>query len=102
MKKHIKNLDTLEKEIYRLQLKAKSLEEKFDDRLDHLRENYSSMLMNSLFRKNNTKETVTGAVAGSVLNNERLQNAFSRVADHLIDRAAEGIEGLVDKMLGRK
>ena len=37
----IKNLDTLEKEIYRLRLEAKNYESKLEDNLDHLQKNYA-------------------------------------------------------------
>lgn len=49
--KKIHNLVTLEREIYRLELKAKNIEEKMNRNFDHLHDNYLSMFLNSFFPK---------------------------------------------------
>ncbi len=54
--KNIHNLDTLEKEIYRLRLSAKNIEEKLDNNFEHPQQNYSSMFMNFFFAKRSMKK----------------------------------------------
>ncbi|HEY6504802.1 MAG TPA: hypothetical protein VIZ28_12555 [Chitinophagaceae bacterium] len=98
----IHNLDTLEKEIYRLQLEAKNTEEKLDRNFDHLRDNYSSMFMNSFFSSRRNKEEGRSSFFDSFFKNENFTAAINKVTDHIANRAAEGIENLVDKIFQKK
>lgn len=102
----IKNLDTLEKEIYRLRLEAKSFERKLEDNLDHLQKNYASMAINSVFGKSSEKESgkekIKEKIFTSIWENEKIRNGIDKIIGHLADRAAEGIENLIDKILHRK
>src|SRR3974390_3231293 len=103
MANKIKNLDTLEKEIYRLRLEAKSKEEKLEENLDYLQKNYASMIMNSIFnRAHSGKEKIKEKFFSSVWENEKIQEGINKIISHLADRASEGIENLVDKILHRK
>lgn len=97
----IKNLDTIEKEIYRLRLKAKNLEQKFDNQFENLHDNYSSLLLNTFLKRKKPREE-NAAENKSILSIEKLESAFTRIADHLIDKAADSIENVVDKMLKSK
>jgi uncharacterized protein YlxW (UPF0749 family) len=102
MKKNIHNLNSLEKELQRLQSKSEELENKLDGNLHHLQDNYSSMIMNSVLQKGvNIKNTVAGTIAGAVLGNDKLQQALSKILNNLLDRGAEAIDYLADK-IGRK
>lgn len=94
----IKNLDTLEKEIYRLKLKARTLEDHFDDNLDHLQHNYGSMIRNSIFHSKKESQQKHATLVDTVLQNERLQEALDRMVNHLADKAAEGIDAVIDKL----
>ena len=95
--KKIRNTNTLEREIYRLQLEAKNLEEKIDRNLEHLQENYFSMTMNSFFQKKEKKSFFE-----SVFRNENFTATLNKVTDHISSRAAESIETLVDKIFHKK
>jgi len=99
----IKNIESLDEEIKRLQHKAKSLEGKLDDNLDYLQDNYSSMILNSVLPGVaggiNVKNSVAGTIAGLVLGNERIQGVISKVATHFIDKAADGLDKLADKIV---
>ncbi len=102
----IRNLDTLEKEIYRLRLEAKNYEEKLEHNLDHFQKNYASMAINSVFRrspeKESGKERIKEKIFSSIWNNEKIRNGINKIIGHLADRASEGIENLFDKILHRK
>ena len=98
----IRNLDVLEKEIYRLRLEAKNTAEKLENNLDYLQHNYGSMTMNSIFSrstKGSGKENVKLRIFSSFWENEKVQNGINRIVDHLADKTAEGIENLLDKIL---
>jgi hypothetical protein len=100
MPRKIKNIESLNEEIARLQAKAKGLEGDLNENLDYLQDNYSSLIMNSVFRgagEMNMKSSVAGTVAGLVLGNERIQAILSKLTTQLLDKAADGLEKLADK-----
>ncbi|OQY95555.1 MAG: hypothetical protein B6D37_05125 [Sphingobacteriales bacterium UTBCD1] len=102
----IKNLDSLEKEIYRLRLEAKNYEGKLEENLDHLQKNYASMTFNTVFSrspdKESGKERIKEKIFSSIWENERIRSGIDKIIGHLADRASEGIESLIDKILHRK
>jgi hypothetical protein len=99
--KHIRNIDTLEKEVYRLKLEAKNIEEKLDKNLDHLQENYFSMTMNSFFGHRKHKEE-PGSFFDSFVNSDGFRSAVNKVTDHIANNTAESLEKLVDKLFHKK
>lgn len=104
MKKiRIRSLDTLEKEIYRLRLEAKNMEETLDKNLDHFQENYRSMTMNSFFHKKKQEdEKQENGFFNSFFKNENFKAAINNITDHIADRAAEGIENLINRIFQKK
>ena len=99
----IKNLDTLEKEIYRLQLEARNYEDKLGENLDYLQKHYASMTVNSIFnRASSTKEKVKEKIFSSIWENEKIRSGIDKIIGHLADSAAEEIENLIDKILHKK
>jgi hypothetical protein len=108
MAKKITSIETIDREIARLQLKAKDIEGELDKSLDYLQDNYSSMIMNSVFSgaangiSGGLKGGVLSTILGFILGNEKLVEAFSRVTNHLVDKAADGIDKLADKIVKKK
>ena len=104
MAQKINNTESLDQEIRRLQAKADKLEEKLDESLDYLQDNYSSMIMNSVLSKaaGGFKGGVAGTVLSFLLGNEKLMGAFSKIANHLVEKAAAGIDILADKLTKSK
>ena len=102
MARKIKDIASLDKEIRRMQEKAQVLEGKLDESLDYLQDNYSSMLVNSVFNTGGMKSTVTGTVLSFLLGNEKLRDAFSKIINHLTDKVAAGLDILADKLGGKK
>ena len=96
--KNIHNLDTLEREIYRLKLEAKNIEEKLDRNLDHLQDNCFSMTMNSVFGKSRQHDESKGGFFDSFLKNESFNAAINKMTENIADKAATGIEILIDKL----
>jgi hypothetical protein len=86
-KKDIRNMDQLEKEIYRLRLEARKKEDKFSSQLDFFRANFASITMNSFFSRSNKEKSNAGP-------KERF---FSSIADKLADKAINGIENLLKR-----
>jgi hypothetical protein len=61
------------------------------------------MAKNSIFsKKDGVKETITEGITGSFLKNERLQHAIDKIVSHLVDKATEGIDTLIEKLFQKK
>jgi len=100
--RNIHNLDSLEREIYRLKLEAKNISEKMDRNFEHFHGNFSSITMNSFCRKEKKKEGETESLFGSFLKNEKLNNFAGKITDRIANRAAESIDKLIDKIFHKK
>jgi hypothetical protein len=100
--KKINTLDKLESEIYRLKLEAKNTEDKLEDNFLHFRNNFSSLLSNSLFCKKASHENGKENFFESVLNNERINTVLTRITDRLTNHAAAGFESLIDRLFHKK
>lgn len=98
MTKHIKDLQSLDREIYLLRLRARELEEKIDISLNYLQDNYSSMTMKSVFPFLLQKAGFTGSILQIFLQNERLKENLGRLTDYLFERISDGLEYLADKV----
>jgi hypothetical protein len=99
----IKNIDTLEKEIYRLRLEARDYKDKLEENLEHLQKHYASMTMNSFFNRNSsTKERVKDKIFSSIWENEKIRHGIDKIVGYLAEKATDGIESLIDKILHRK
>ena len=96
MRKNIHNLGTLEKEIYRLRLKAKTTADKLNENFEYLQDHYSSMTMNSILNrscdhKENHKEKLKEKIINFIWKNEKVHDGVNKVIDHLADKTSEGI-----------
>ncbi|MGC4035431.1 MAG: hypothetical protein QM764_05670 [Chitinophagaceae bacterium] len=103
MGKRINSVEALDQEILRLQAKAKVLENELDHSLDYLQDNYSSMIMNSVFSRTagNIKNGVVGTVLSLVMSNEKLMDAVGSITGQLLNKLAEGLEKLTERF-GKK
>lgn len=99
----IHNLDSLEKEIYRLKLHSKKLEDKMDENFTHLKENYGRMARNSVFgKKEGMKDALGAGISGAFFRNERLQQAIDKIVSHLVEKATDGLDSLIDKLFRKE
>jgi hypothetical protein len=99
----VKNLNTLEKEIYRLKMRSKEIEKSLDGNIESLRENYGSMAMNSFFgQKKSSSSNFWASLTARILESEKLQNSFSKLAESLADKIGEGISHAADKIFHKK
>jgi hypothetical protein len=96
----IHNLDTLEKEIYRLQLDAATKEKQLEENIDWLRHNARQLVIDELFCRKR-QQASTGESPGNG-KHERWKNFFDRVGEKFADRAADGVEKLLDKLIDKK
>jgi hypothetical protein len=100
--KNIHNLDTLDKEIYRLKLEAKNIEDKLDDNFEKLRHNWFSMSMNSIFHKKKNEESSKSHFFDSFFKNDGFNAVVNKITDHIANRASDGIDSLIDKIFHKK
>jgi hypothetical protein len=97
-----RDLDSLEREIRRLTIKAKRMEKQMDDNLDYLQENYTGMLFNSILPLKSKKKGWASGFVSILTGNPRLQQSLGRLADYLAEKATEGLDTLFSRFFGKK
>ena len=104
-KKKIRNVASLEAEIVRLNLRAIELENKLEDNIDELKDNFGSMAFNSVFKRKNTPygSSVNGnhfwsAFTTRVLDNEKLQSNIGNAVERFVEKLSEGVENLFGRV----
>jgi hypothetical protein len=100
--KNIRNLDSLDRELYRLKLEAKNLEDKLDRNLDHLQEDYLSMTMNSFLCKHDNKNNGNNEFWKSFVKNNGFNSAVNTIAGSIAAKASEGLSDWMSKFLHKK
>lgn len=98
----VHNLDTLEREILRLRLKAKATEEELEKNMDYLQENYPAMLFHSFTNTKKEQASKKHTLLESLLKNEHLSTAINKISEHIANKASVHIENLVDKLFKKK
>jgi len=101
-KENIHNLDSLEREIYRLNSEAKNIEEKLDKNLDYLQDNCWTMTMNSLFSKNESRKNGDTGFWKNFFKHEGFNTTINTIAGNIADRASEGLHGWMNNFFGKK
>jgi len=99
--KDIHNMDSLQREIYRLKLEARDIEDKLDDNFDYLQQNYSSMTMNS-FLPGEKKGNPGKGIFSSFIKNENVASFMNNISGHITERVLENIDGLIDGVFHRE
>jgi hypothetical protein len=100
--KKIQDLRSLDKEIARLRVKAKLLEGKMDDNFTYLQEHSSALMINTLLSGIIKKESALEAVVNLFAQSERLQKTLGSIAEILIERIANVLDYLVNKISPQK
>ena len=100
--RNIKNLESLEREIYRLQVKTRKMEDKLEDNFEYLQNNFSSLLMNSFFQKRSKDKVKENGETSSFFKNEKAGYFFGKVSDHLAGKVADAVTNLVDRMFHKE
>ncbi len=96
----IHSQDSLEKEIYRLQLELRRMEDQVDHNMDYLHEHGASLFMHSLFgRKKNPAAWGSGYQAGFA--RRALRIIFNKMADRIAGRAVNSLESLFHSLFGK-
>lgn len=98
-KKNIHNLDSLEREIYRLKLQAKNMEGKLDKNLDYLQDNYWNMTMNSFFCKGDSKKNGGGS---NFFRHEGFNATINTIAGNIADKASERLHSWMNDFFGTR
>jgi hypothetical protein len=105
--KRIKNLDNLEKEIYRLKLEVKNYSERLSGRLDYLQQHYASMTANHFFcrqddKKSSGKSTDKESYSHSWFENESFQDGLNSLLGRFAGRVAKGLDKLFSNWKAKK
>ena len=100
--KKFENIQALEKEIRKLKLRAKQMENEFDDNFSHLQENYLPMVLNSVLPKKTTYKGIPATVISLLLEHDRFRNTVIKLAEELIDKVTDGIDYVSEKLKRKK
>ena len=95
----IADINSLEKEIYRLKLEATMTEARFDKNLEYLKNNYPQMIFNTVVSGRNNQSGK--GFKQNLFRNETLNSIVSNVADHIAEHATAGIKEKIDKLFNR-
>lgn len=97
--KTARSLDSLDREIRRLQKKATQLEGQIDDNFTYFTQHSGSMFVRSLLPRKIEGEVLTGIkLLDTFLQNERLQKILVRLADRLAEKLGDGLNWLVNRV----
>jgi hypothetical protein len=99
-KNRIKNVDALEKEIYKRKLRLREIEKNLGHNVDQLRDNFGSMALQTILgagKKNPV--SITGNLMMTVMNNEKLQSSLAEFVERLAEKIGDGIHRVTDKIL---
>jgi hypothetical protein len=102
MAKKVTDLGSLDKEIARLRGQAKMLEDKMDDSFSYLQEHSSSLMINTLLSGIINKNSVSGSIVDLFAQSEKLQKTLGNLAEILVDRVANVLDFLVNKISPEK
>lgn len=94
-----RSMDALDKDIRRLRVKAKLLEEKIDENFNYFQQHSGSMFVRSLLPRKIEGEDLTGLpLVDTVLQNERLQNILLKLADLIAEKLGDGLNWLTTRV----
>ena len=102
MAKEIESLQSLEREIYRLQRKAKNIEVELDNNFDHLQDNFHRMTWNSLVRYKSNRQSWSAGVVQNLLSQDRVQDGLAQLVSYLAEKLTDGIDRLISRLFGKK
>ena len=97
-----KSLGALDKEIKRLQVKAKTLEDRLDDQFEHIQAHFPGMLLNSILPVKRETEGPAAQLVRLFTGNAALQKSLGRLADFLAEKATDGLDSLLGKLFKKK
>ena len=87
----IRNITALEREIYRLELEAKKMEEKMNDNYTYLKNHFPGLLVGSFIQQAAGK-SIKYTILESIWKNEKVQDSVHAVAENVTERLASWIK----------
>jgi hypothetical protein len=100
--KKFESLQSLDREIRKLKLKAKQMENDFDENFAHLQENYIPMVLNSVLPEKIRYKGIPATIISLFLEHDRFRNTMIKLAEEVIDRVSDGVDFLSDKLKRKK
>lgn len=103
MAKHtIYNIDTLDKEVYRLKLKALRMEQQLEKKGRYLRSNALVLLLSAFFPKRKSGESSFLSIGSLLMRNEKVQEGLAKATDAAADKLSEAVEKLLQYLKRRQ
>jgi len=99
--KNIHNLDSLEREIYRLKLDAKNTETRLNNNTEFFQKHFLSVLINSFAPKKQTRARSAFSFK-SILESEKFNVFFDKFTNCATTRAADGLNNFFHRIARQK
>jgi hypothetical protein len=96
IKKPIRSLRELDREIFHLEQEVKKLENKLSDNYFHVKEHFPQLLLASAFRRQE-KMSIPVMVLGVFLKNEKIQELIQSFTDQVADKGMYWLEKIFKK-----
>ena len=96
---HIHDLNTLEKEIYRLQLHARDQQDALDRNVDYFKDNYGKLIKNSILHPSGSDKSMSATIMDKITHHPAVQSAIQKVVDHIAKKATDGVDAVLGKIL---
>ncbi|MBU6157957.1 MAG: hypothetical protein KGP35_02885 [Bacteroidetes bacterium] len=96
IKKPIRSLRELDREIFHLEQEVKRLEMKLGNNYHHIKEHFPQLLLASAFRRQE-KMSIPAMVLGLFLKNEKIQELIQSFTDQIADKGAHWMEKIFKK-----
>ena len=100
--RNIRNLASLDREIYRLQLQARKLEDKLGNNLEYFQENSSSLFMNSFFGNRHGEKGKKNGHSFAFWKNEMINFFFEKFSENIAGKLADGVNKMFDRIFHKE
>jgi len=91
IKQPIRNMTALEREIYRLELEAKRMEDKIGDNYDYFKHHFPGLVVGS-FIQHASGKSIKYTILESIWKNEKVQESVQAVAENITERVSTWIK----------
>jgi hypothetical protein len=91
LNKPIRNITALEREIYRLELEARKMEDKMGDNYQYLKSHFPGLLIGSVIQHSAGK-SIKYTILDSIWKNEKVQESMHTVAENITERVAAWVK----------
>lgn len=100
--RRIHNLDSLDKEIYRLKLQAADMERRLEKKAHYLRSHWLTLGMAAILSAKKDSGSIPLRLGELLMRNEKIQETLAKLTDTLAHKLMEVVESIGSRWLHKK